>query len=106
MGFNQNDSWKIDFPLKSREYGIGKGGCFVSFKNETPVQNIAMVRVLLTSTYWPEHDETEKRHFFTCYWARDKKSTSNSKLVDFTNVKVSRKKHSSKKIIIPKTTNV
>jgi len=46
--------------LKSREYGIGKGGCFVSFKNETPVQNIAMVRVLLTSTYWPEHDETRK----------------------------------------------
>lgn len=67
------DSWSIKAPLKSRESGGIRGGCFVSFKREVSIHSIAMVRLLLTDTYWPELDETVDRAVFQCTWARDRK---------------------------------
>lgn len=67
------DSWSIKVPLKSRESGGIRGGCFVSFKREVSIHAIAMVRLLLTDTYWPEVDATTDRQVFQCTWARDRK---------------------------------
>lgn len=66
------DSWSINAPLKSREKGGIRGGCFVSFKRDVPVACRAMVRVLITDTYWPESEEnsSEERPVFRCFWAR------------------------------------
>jgi len=50
-------SWIVNVPLKSREKGGVNGGCFISFNQEVPIEQIATVRILLTDTYWPEHAE-------------------------------------------------
>jgi len=77
-GIVPKDSWSLNVPLKSREEGGVRGGCFVSFKREVELARIAMARILLTDTYWPEveapeaTDEKEKRSVFRCHWARDR----------------------------------
>jgi hypothetical protein len=72
-GIIDDDSWSINVPLKSREKGDVKGGCFISFNNDISVQNIAMVRILLTDTYWPPQNENEERPVFRCFWSRERK---------------------------------
>jgi len=69
------DSWSINAPLKSREKGGIRGGCFVSFKRDVPIECRSMVRVLITDTYWPESEEnsSEERPVFRCFWARARK---------------------------------
>ena len=69
------DSWSVNAPLKSREKGGIRGGCFVSFKRDVPLECRAMVRVLLSDTYWPESEEnsSEERPIFRCFWARARK---------------------------------
>ena len=71
------DSWSVNAPLKSREKGGVRGGCFVSFKRDVPLSSRAMVRVLLTDTYWPESDDSseEERPVFHCFWSRVRKDT-------------------------------
>jgi hypothetical protein len=72
-GIVEDHSWSVNVPLKSREKGGVRGGCFVSFKRDVPTDRIAMVRVLLTDTYWPEQADSEERSVFRCFWARDRK---------------------------------
>lgn len=67
------DSWSVNAPLKSREKGGVRGGCFITFKREVELERIAMARIILTDTYWPVYDEEEDRSVFRCYWARDRK---------------------------------
>lgn len=67
------ESWSVNAPLKSREKGGIRGGCFISFKRDVPLECLAMVRVLLTDTYWPEYGVEEERAVFRCFWARDRK---------------------------------
>lgn len=68
------NSWSIKVPLKSRETGGVRNGCFISFKRDVHLDCIAMTRLLLMDTYWPqdiEHEDSE-RVFFQCAWARDR----------------------------------
>ena len=69
------DSWTINAPLKSREKGVIRGGCFVSFRRDIPIESRAMVRVLITETYWPDFAENsaEERPIFSCFWAHRRK---------------------------------
>lgn len=69
-GIIEENSWLVNVPLKSREKGGVRGGCFISFKRETPLERIAMVRILLTDTYWPEQEWSEERAVFRCFWKR------------------------------------
>lgn len=71
-GIVEKGSWSVNIPLKSREEGGVRGGCFVSFKRGYPLERVAMARILLTDTYWPEHESLEKRAIFHCYWARER----------------------------------
>jgi len=71
-------SWTLNVPLKSRELGGVRGGCFVTFKKDIDLQRLAMVRVLLTDTYWPENQQTKERLVFHCYWARDREARVSS----------------------------
>lgn len=73
------DSWSVNVPLKSREKGGIRGGCFVSFKRDVPIECRAMVRLLITDTYWPESDDnsSDERSIFRCFWARDRKPHDN-----------------------------
>lgn len=72
-GIVPSGSWSVNVPLKSREKGGVRSGCFISFKREVSLDAIAMTRVLLTDTYWPEVDEAGERPVFRCFWARDRK---------------------------------
>lgn len=65
------NSWSIKVPLKSRETGGIRSGCFVKFKKEVENNNIAMARLLINDTYWPSLDNNVKdRANFKCFWAR------------------------------------
>lgn len=76
-GIIPKDSWNLNLPLRSREEGGVKGGCFISFSRDVPLDRIAMTRILLTDTYWPEQAERdEKRAVFRCFWARDRRAAN------------------------------
>jgi hypothetical protein len=72
-GILEDNSWSINIPLKSREEGNLQSGCFISFKREISSRQIAMIRILLTDTYWPEQEDGSERSVFKCFWARDRK---------------------------------
>ncbi len=66
--------WKITIPVKSREKGGVKGGCQISFDKDVELERIAMVRLLMTDTYWPNRNtDNEERPVFKCYWHRGRK---------------------------------
>ena len=67
-----SDSWCIDVPARSRESGEVKSGAFISFDNDLERGRIAMTRLLLNDTYWPEADGKESHAVFRCYWARER----------------------------------
>lgn len=69
------NSWEINVPVESREKGGIKGGCFVSFKNEITLQQLAMVRLLLTDTYWPQKEGITERPIFRCFWSKKREKT-------------------------------
>lgn len=70
-GIIDDDSWTVSAPLKSREKGAIRGSCFVSFKKEVPLQRRAMIRLLLTDTYWNESEKAQT--IFNCFWSRARK---------------------------------
>lgn len=72
------NSWSVNVPLKSREKGGVRSGCFVSFKREVELERVAMTRVLLTDTYWPETEGNTERPVFRCFWARDRKERNDN----------------------------
>ena len=79
-----NKSWAINVPIKSREKGGVTGGCFILFEHNISIEKIAMVRILLTDTYWPDQlgqlpvilsiNLEQERSSFRCFWARDRKN--------------------------------
>lgn len=76
--FREN-SWDYYIPLVSREEGEIKGGCFITFDDDITTTEIAMIRVLLCDTYWPERDELEERFIFRCYWFKKPKESKKNK---------------------------
>jgi hypothetical protein len=75
-GIVEDESWVLNLPLVSREKGGVKKGCFISFKRGVSIESIAMVRVLLTDTYWPDEDINGERPVFRCFWARDRNDSN------------------------------
>lgn len=77
-GIIPDNSWSLNLPLESREKGGVKGGCFISFKAEVSLDNITVVRILLTDTYWPTslEDPNKDRSIFQCFWARARNDKS------------------------------
>jgi hypothetical protein len=67
------NSWNIHIPIKSREFGKIKGCCFISFDDSIAIENIAMVRILLTDTFWQSHKNRQKNDILRCFWAIDNK---------------------------------
>jgi hypothetical protein len=65
--------WNIHIPIKSREFGKIKGCCFISFDESIAVENIAMVRILLTDTFWQCQKNRHKNDILRCFWAIDNK---------------------------------
>ncbi|MCJ7636035.1 MAG: hypothetical protein MUO21_00945, partial [Nitrososphaeraceae archaeon] len=72
-GIIPDNSWNIKIPLRSREKGGVRSGCFISFLKElnVPIERIAMTRVLLSDTEWPRVDDEKYR--IRCAWGRDRK---------------------------------
>lgn len=62
------DSWHITVPPVSRESGEVKSGAFISFTPAVERGRIAMVRLLINDTYWPEVEGEETLAVFRCYW--------------------------------------
>ena len=62
------DSWKIRIPLKSREFGGIRTGCFISFPG-VDVRRIAMARVIMNDTRW-SFEQNGYGLAFKCSWAR------------------------------------
>jgi hypothetical protein len=67
------NSWNIHIPIKSREFGKIKGCCFISFDDSIAIENIAMVRILLTDTFWQSNKNRHKNDILRCFWAIDNK---------------------------------
>jgi len=82
-------SWSVNIPLKSRETGGIRSGCFISFQRDVHIDCIAMVRILLTDTYWPEEPESSEneRAIFRCFWARDRDRKERTEKAPFTEKK-------------------
>lgn len=59
-----DNSWRITIPLKSRESGEIRNSCFISFPREVKTPAVAMTKVLLHDTYWPNDN------IFRCFWSR------------------------------------
>ena len=72
-GIIPKDSWSVHSILKSRESSEIRGGSFITFTKETPIDCIAMTRILLNETYWPDIEGSEERVVFNCFWARAQK---------------------------------
>lgn len=70
-------SWDIKIPLKDRDCAIIKNGCFIKFSEEVPVSVVAVTRMLVNDTKWPEDedDEEDGGRVLTvrCKWARTRK---------------------------------
>jgi len=73
-----DNSWVVNVPLKSREKGGVQGGCFISFNRDIALERIAMVRTLITDTYWPDQADNTERPVFRCFWARDRNTNYRS----------------------------
>jgi len=53
-GIIKDGSYKVSVPVHSRQTGGVKGGCHINFEKDVTLEQIAMVRVILTDTYWPD----------------------------------------------------
>jgi hypothetical protein len=74
-------SWSLNIPLVSRERGQIRSGCFISFlpSAKLSIHDIAVIRILLTDTYWSEAKEGAERPVFQCHWARERKSKTSQR---------------------------
>lgn len=91
-GILPKDSWKITVPVRSRATGGVKGGCYINFDKDVTLPEIAMARVVLTDTNWPDYPPSTsagksivgtgtkgkfvkavipvERSIFRCFWTR------------------------------------
>lgn len=61
--------WNISAPLKSREEGEIRNGCFISFKIPFyALKAIALVKILLSDSCWSGPEKYRIR----CYWGRNR----------------------------------
>lgn len=63
------NSWILTIPLQSRETGILRGGCYVSFKDVSP-QAIALVKICINDTCWDKNKTDPLGEVVRCFWAR------------------------------------
>lgn len=81
-GIIDEKSWRVNPIISSRETGGVKSGAFVIFNDKIELDQIAMVRILLTDTFWPlnlsDSDCESERERFRCVWARKMKPQSES----------------------------
>lgn len=75
FGILESGTWIVRAILQSREFGGVKGGCFIEFTKDVVLERIALTRVLMTDTFWPDYaeEEDEVREQFRCVWARKSK---------------------------------
>jgi hypothetical protein len=66
------DSWTVDAPPRSRESGGVKSGAYITFDTGVEHGRVAMVRLLITDTYWPSVESKETPAIFRCFWARER----------------------------------
>lgn len=68
------DSWVVEAPPRSRESGEVRSGAYITFDTNVERARIAMVRLLINDTYWPDVGNKETLSIFRCYWARERVS--------------------------------
>ena len=76
--FLEEERPRLKIPIKSRETGEHRGQAYVTFSHQTPVDVIALARILLHDTrlYTKAGDEQFER--MSCFWARDKTAEKES----------------------------
>lgn len=72
--FSEEEKPRLKIPVESRETGSHRGRAFVTFGRDTPIEVIALARVLLhlTRLYLDE----EKHQLMECYWAKERPKRS------------------------------
>lgn len=83
-GILPTNSWSLNIPMVSRELGHIRSGCFISFLPEfkLSIPDIAVIRVLLTDTYWTEAKDGAERPVFQCHWARERGNRGERKIFE------------------------
>jgi len=66
---------RLNIPLESRETGTHKNMAFVSFSKDTPVETIALARILIHDTRL--YSSEEEFGLMKCFWARENKNKGN-----------------------------
>lgn len=71
--------YRITVPLSSREYDIPKGHAYVSFHPSVQLDCIALTKIYLSNSYWPELTQGEpgelvSRHRVKVFWVKPKES--------------------------------
>jgi hypothetical protein len=72
FGILDHDSWKLKCPISSRGDGQVILGCFIFFKQEVDLFNVAIVRFLLNNTTWEQNGSHKYDNMLKCYWAKHK----------------------------------
>jgi len=72
--FSKDEKPRLKIPVESRETGSHRGRAFVTFSRDTPIEVIALARILLhlTRLYLDE----EKHELMECYWAKERPKRS------------------------------
>jgi hypothetical protein len=72
--------WELDVVVSSRQLGTLKGGCIIRFAQDVNLDQIALVKVLLDDTFWPESENPEETAIMRCNWAREFRESRNNKV--------------------------
>ena len=75
-GILEPNSWSLKVPIKSRHDGALRGGCFLTFDRTVHPERVAVARLVLHDTYWPDedsYDDKKVQDYFRCVWAHNRK---------------------------------
>nr|QBK91563.1 MAG: uncharacterized protein LCPAC302_01830 [Pithovirus LCPAC302] len=74
FGLFQNIKPRINISIVSRETGEHTGKSFITFSKNTPLEKIALAKVLFHDTrFYLDKTEPESYELMKCFWARKKK---------------------------------
>ena len=106
-------SWILDLIVSSRQEGT-ISGCVIKFSSDVGIDQIALTRVLIDDTFWPERENSTETAVLSCRWGRvtrpartnnpgvNNSEISNSKVNSSGSVNSDNRNNKPKKLYVPK----
>ena len=74
-----HNSFKVTLPVISRRTGESTRSAFIEFSPDVPINNRAVVRLILNDSDWTTSRPTKRNYRVKCLWAADRKSRKKPK---------------------------